>query len=118
MVKGAPNIWRPWCFECRQHVAGAEWTRMECLRRWSQKCGVCGRRSYAPSVLFRNILLVPVALICGAYLSALLKNVIISGAAQPLVDAMGPLLGLGVALFYVLPSWLRWIRFYRQVEKL
>ena len=28
-----PNIWRPWCFECRQHVADAPWTRLECMRR-------------------------------------------------------------------------------------
>jgi hypothetical protein len=84
---------------------------------WSQQCVACRRRCYAPSVLFRNILLVPVALLC-AYLSALLKTKITSKTAQPLVDAIGPILALGVALFYLLPSVLRWIRFYHQAERL
>ncbi|MEC7564081.1 MAG: hypothetical protein VX738_00225 [Planctomycetota bacterium] len=68
-------------------------------------------------MLFRNILLLPVALVMGTYLSVLLKNWISSATAQPLLDAIGPIFGLSVALFYILPSWLGWIRFYRQVKK-
>ena len=116
MEKPDPKLWSPWCFHCKKHVVKADWTPVQCMLRWSKKCTECGRRSSAPSVLFRNILLLPLCLLVGSYLSLWIKQQGTEFGLYPIADAIAPGLAALVTIVYVVPSCLGWIKYCKHVN--
>jgi len=106
-----PKLWAPYCFKCRKHVDGADWSRLQCIFRWSTKCQQCGKRSAAPSVLFRNVLLLPLCLLLGSYLARWVKGRDPESSLASFADSFAPILAFAVIVIWVIPSWIGWIRY-------
>ena len=106
-----PKLWTPYCFKCRKHVDGADWSRLQCTLRWSKKCDQCGKRSAAPSVLFRNVLLLPLCLLIGSYLALWVKGGDPDASLATYADSIAPVLAFVVIVIWVIPSWIGWIRY-------